>query len=133
LWFWHIFFKNVLCIICTRFFFGLQNRTNLSPKNHSLDQSHYRGLGFNNPQRGGFGNPKKIHTMPHEKTLWNSTLSNGMMQRNNNTILVFVLPTHFVFTKIENPLTLKLEMWDGPRPFLPYSKIIWLRKYINCE
>jgi len=71
----------------------------------------------------GLGTKKNPHhaTMPHEKTLWNSTLSNGMMQRNNNTILIFVLPTHFVSTKIETPLTLKFgDVWDGPPAILPY-------------
>jgi hypothetical protein len=78
-------------------------------------------LGFNNSQRDdGFGNKKDSHhpTMLDEKTLWNSTLSNGMMQRNNNnTVLVFVLTNTFVSMKIETLLTLKLGMWDEPCPF----------------
>jgi hypothetical protein len=44
----------------------------------------------------GLGN-EKIHTMPpcHMKKHYGTQLyQNGVIQRNNNTVLIFVLPTH---------------------------------------
>jgi hypothetical protein len=63
---------------------------------HSLNQSHYEVWALITLKEVGLGN-KKIHTMPpcHMKKHYGTQLyQNGVIQRNNNTVLIFVLPTH---------------------------------------
>jgi hypothetical protein len=66
--------------------------------------------------------------MPHEKTLWNSTLSKRCDTKEQQYGPHLCITNTFASMKIETPLTLKLGMWDGPRPFFHILKNHLIKK-----
>jgi hypothetical protein len=99
----------------------LQNGTNLSQKSRSLNQSHYEVWALITLKEVGWG-IEKIPTMPpcHMKKHYGTQLyQNGPHLCITNT---------FASMKIETPLTLKLGMWDGPRPFFHILKNHLIKK-----
>jgi hypothetical protein len=79
----------------------------------------------------------KKSTPCHHRATWKNTMELNSIKRYDAKEQQYdphlCTTNTFVSMKIETPLPLKLEMWDGPRPFFHTKKITWLRKYINCE